>query len=268
MPTASAVKPAHPFFEGLHAPLHIAHRGGAALAPENTMLAFRAAVETWRTDVLELDIRATRDGHVVVFHDETVERVTDGSGRVSDFTLAQLQALNAAASFAGGSARAQVPLLTEVMSAFATLRVNIELKSADVLEPFARLAQQHQWLSRVCIGSEHDALAADIAKQLPEALCFYPRDALATLVMSIHGGDGVEADPRYRVLDMPLFWEGLRVFNSAVAKACEAHGIWVNVWTVDDEAEMRLCLDDGVHGIMTDRPDVLRRVLESRRSSR
>ncbi len=258
--------PAHPFFDGLKAPLHIAHRGGAKLAPENTMVAFRAAVERWRTDVLELDVHATADGEVVVFHDPTLERCTDGAGPVSALTFSQLSMLDAA--FHHPTLRGQgvrVPRLTEVLEAFPHVRVNLEVKTDGALQPFADLVRERPTLrERLCIGSEHDALASRLVEALPDACHFFPANALAAFVMSARSGEPVEDDPRFLVLDMPLDWEGLRVFDEHLAQTAKAAGKWVNVWTVDDPADMRQVIAQGVGGVMTDRPDLLRDVLDAR----
>lgn len=256
----------HPFVAGLTAPLHISHRGGAKLAPENTMVAFRAAVERWRTDMLELDVHATADGEVVVFHDPTLERCTDGAGPLSALTFGALSTLDAAfhhPAWRGQGVR--VPRLTEVLEAFPHVRVNLEVKSEGALAPFVQLVKARpELLSRLCLGSEHDALASQLVEALPDACHFFPANALAAFVMSSRGDDEVVDDPRFHVLDLPLEWEGLRVFDEQLARVARAHGKWVNVWTVDDPADMRQVIAQGVGGVMTDRPDLLRDVLDGR----
>lgn len=249
----------HPFLRGLKAPLHISHRGGAGLYPENTMLAFKSAVELHRTDMLELDVHATSDGVVVVAHDETLERCTNGHGPLAALSYAELSRLDA-----GRGER--IPTLEDVLAAFPSLRVNVELKVPGVLAPFVALVKRLGALDRLCIGSEHDAIAQDIARALPDALLFYPRDALAAFVLPTRAGEPPDDDPRYTVLDMPLTWEGVKLFDADLARVCAERGKWVNVWTVDDPAEMKQAIADGVGGIMTDRPDVLRAVLDSLRS--
>src|SRR5262244_924500 len=127
----------HPFFEGLRPTLHIAHRGGALLAPENTLPAFRAAVERWQTDMLELDVHATRDGELVVSHDPTLQRCTDGEGRIGDHTLDQIQQLDAGFHFSPDGGRTtpfrgravRIPTFREVLRAFPRMRLNVEVKA-------------------------------------------------------------------------------------------------------------------------------------------
>lgn len=262
----------HPFLRGLVAPLHISHRGGAGLAPENTLAAFRQAVELYRTDMLELDVRASADGEVVVFHDATLERCTDGQGPLEARPLAELERLDAAFHFApvGGAGTplrghgVRIPRLVEVLEAFPGLRLNVEVKSRAALAPFVALMKARpSELRRLCIGSELDELGAELHLALPDACHFFPANALAAFLMSLRT-EALEDDERYTVLDMPLTWEGLTVFDETVAEVAKARGKWVNVWTVDDEAAMRSSIAAGVGGVMTDRPDVLRAVLDGR----
>jgi glycerophosphoryl diester phosphodiesterase len=254
------------------APLHISHRGGAGLAPENTLAAFRQAVEAYRTDMLELDVRASADGEVVVFHDATLERCTNGRGPVQARTLAELERLDAAFHFtpvggAGTPLKGQgvrIPRLVEVLDAFPGLRLNVEVKSRAALGPFVALMKARPGeLNRLCIGSELDELGAELHRALPEACHFFPANALGAFLMSLRT-EALEDDERYTVLDMPLTWEGLTVFDETVAEVARARGKWVNVWTVDDEVAMRAAIAAGVGGVMTDRPDVLRAVLGER----
>lgn len=263
----------HPFLQGLAAPLHASHRGGAALYPENTLYAFERAVRLHRTDLLELDVHASADGVVVVAHDDTLDRCTDGSGLLSSLPWSALSRLDAAFRFTPVGAEGtplrgegvRLPRFDEVLRAFPSLRLNVEVKSTSALEPFVALVRKEQCLDRLCIGSEHDAIAAELARLLPGACLFYPRDALAAFVLPTKGGEPPDDDPRYTVLDMPYRWEGVTLFDAALARVAARHGKWINVWTVDEEADMRRCLHEGVGGIMTDRPDVLRAVLSSGR---
>ncbi|MFP2931451.1 glycerophosphodiester phosphodiesterase [Pyxidicoccus sp. 3LG] len=267
------MSPALPsFLRNLRPTLHISHRGGAALAPENTLDAFRQAVERYRTDMLELDVHLTRDGEVVVAHDATLERCTDGTGPLAALTLSELQRLDAGYGFTPDEGRtfpfrgrgARVPTLREVLRAFPGLPLNVELKPdvPGIEEAFAQLLKEEGALERVCMGSEQDAIGERLAARLPDACHFYPRDALAAFVIALRGGDTPPDDARYTVLDMPLYFGDIRLVDPAFLRECAARGKWVNVWTVDDPAEMRQLLQEGVGGIMTDRPDVLRQIMD------
>lgn len=263
--------PAHPFFKGLVPTLHISHRGGALLAPENTLAAFRLAVERYRTDMLELDVHLTRDGEVVVAHDSTLERCTEGEGPLAALTLAELRELDAGYRFTPDGGRTypfrgqgvQVPTLREVLRAFPGLRLNLEAKPdvPGMEHALREVLREEGALLRVCVGSEQDALGARLAEAMPEACHFYPRDALAALVLAVRTGEPLPEEERYTVLDMPLYFGEVRLVDEVLLREAAARGRWINVWTVDDPEEMKRLAAEGVGGIMTDRPDLLREVL-------
>jgi glycerophosphoryl diester phosphodiesterase len=262
----------HPFLRGLNRPLHASHRGGARLYPENTLLAFEAAVSQHRTQLLELDLQVTRDGELVVAHDPTVDRCTDGTGRIDALTFAELSRLDAGyhlvpdgeTSPVWRGRGARISRFVEVLRALPQVRLNVELKTERALAPLVAVLHEEQALDRLCLGAEEDALAAKVVEALPDACCFFPRDALAAFILPLKGGEPPEVDPRYTVLDMPWSWEGVPLFDRALADAVWSRGLWVNAWTVDDPVVMRELLADGVGGIMTDRPDTLRAVLDGR----
>lgn len=260
----------HPFLEGLEPTLLIAHRGGAGLAPENTLVAFEAAVTRYRAEILELDVRVTRDGVPVVIHDPTVDRCTDGTGAVRELTLAALRRLDAGWAFTSDGGRThphrgrgvRVPTLREVLEAFPGLRLNVDLKAAEpgAVEAFAGAVAGEE--DRLCIGSDDDGRAARLAARLPDACRFFPAAAARRFVLAAWLGLDPRPDPRWHVLDLPVRAAGLRVVGPRVLRAAGRAGRWVNAWTVDDAREMRRLLGDGVGGIMTDRPDRLRAVLD------
>ncbi len=262
----------HPFLDGLRPTLHIAHRGGARLAPENTMRAFRQAVDVHGTQMIETDVHLTRDGEVVVFHDDTLERCTDGSGPLSACTWSELSSLDAGfrwtedgATFPFRGAGARIPRLVDVLRAFPDLRFNIDLKPAvpGLAEAFVALVRAERATHRICAGSEHDALGAALANIAPELCLFYPRQALTDLVTAIHAQRTPPDDPRFLVLDMPYRLGPLPIVNARLLGVAARLGRWVNVWTVDEARDMRRLVRLGVGGIMTDRPDRLRAVLDA-----
>jgi glycerophosphoryl diester phosphodiesterase len=271
-PSTAMPPPKHPFFRGLSPTLHISHRGGSLLAPENTVAAFRMAVERYHTQMLETDVHLTRDGELVVAHDATLERCTDGVGAIADHTLAELQRLDAGHFFTRDGGRTfpfrgqgvRMPALREVLRAFPGLRFNIEVKPdvPGIEDAFFQVLREEGALERVCVGSELDEVGERLARVMPDACHFYPRDALASFVLTVRAGEPPPDDPRYTVLDMPLYFGEVRLVDEALLRTAEALGRWINVWTVDDPAEMRRLVNEGVGGIMTDRPDLLRRVLD------
>jgi glycerophosphoryl diester phosphodiesterase len=264
------VVPAHPFFDALSPTLHVSHRGGAALAPENTLVAFRSAVGTWRTQMLELDVQASRDGVLVVTHDPTLERTTDGEGRVADHGWAELRRLDAGYRFTRDGRTfpfrgqgVRLCRLEDVLAEFPSVRLNVELKpeSEGAVDLFASAVRSARAEHRVCCGSESDRVGAKLHRALPECCHFYPRDALTAAVMAFKMGVEPPPEERYLVLDMPLAHEGMVLVDAELVRRAAAHGRWVNVWTVDDPEDMRRLVAGGAGGIMTDRPDLLRAVL-------
>ena len=220
----------HPFLQGLKAPLHISHRGGAALQPENTLRAFDAAVRQWRTDVLELDLHATKDGELVVAHDSTVERCTDGEGAIADLTWAEVSKLDAGFRFKPASGfplrgfGVTIPRFVEVLRAFPLVRLNVELKDPRALDAFVALVKEEKAVARICAGSEFDELAGSLAAALPEACLFYPADALAAFILPVLNDEPPTDDGRFTVLDMPLIWQGLKLFEPRIRDAAAARG--------------------------------------------
>jgi glycerophosphoryl diester phosphodiesterase len=265
--------PPHPFFRGLTPTLHISHRGGALLAPENTLVAFRMAVERYHTHMLETDVHLTRDGALVVAHDDTLERCTNGEGPLAAHTLAELQWLDAGHRFTPDGGRTfpfrgqgvRLPSLREALRAFPHLRFNIEVKPdvPGIEDAFHQLLREEGALERVCVGSEQDAVGERLAREMPDACHFYPREALTAFVLGVRAGEQPPDDPRYTVLDMPLYLGEVRLVDESLLRAADAHRRWINVWTVDDPEEMRRLVAEGVGGIMTDRPDLLRQVLDA-----
>src|SRR5690606_19355827 len=151
-------RPGRPYLAG--APVLVAHRGGSRLAPENTMAAFEEAVELWGADMLELDARATRDGTVVVIHDATVDRTTDGQGEVAAHTLAELRALDAGYRFVdlgGRHARRglgiRVPTMDEVLERFPDVWINVESKDPRAAVPLRETIRRHRAEHRVLFAA-------------------------------------------------------------------------------------------------------------------
>lgn len=263
----------HAFLRGLEPTLHIAHRGGAAVAPENTVAAFDLAVGEYGTDMLEIDVQTTRDGVIVVCHDDDLARTTGVAGRIAEMAYDEVERLDAAFSFSadGGQThpfRGQgvtVPTFEEVLRRYPEMRFNVEVKAGqpDLSRAFAEVVRRAGAVDRVCCGSEADVLAAALLEALPEGCHFYPRLAATAFVVAARTGMAPDPSP-YQVLDLPASVGAAPVVDAALVDAAGEAGRWLNVWTVDERPEMEALLALGVGGIMTDRPDVLRAVLDAR----
>jgi glycerophosphoryl diester phosphodiesterase len=260
-----------PFFQLLPAAAHVSHRGGSALAPENTLLAFHRAVQLWRTDQLELDIRLSRDGVPVVIHDDSVDRTTDGNGRVRDMNLSELQALDAGFWFSSDGrstplrgAGVRVPSLEQVLRGIG-IPAMIDLKDSDerARQAVARVVAETGAVTRVCLGTWDDDNARALRLLMPDVALFFPQRAARGFVEAALAGKTPPSAP-YDVLALPARAEGIDVVCEPVLAAARAHGHLVQVWTVDDPASMDQYLDRGVDGIQTDHPDRLRQALDRR----
>jgi glycerophosphoryl diester phosphodiesterase len=252
------------------APLLIAHRGGAGLAPENTLVAFHQAIEDWGADMIELDVHATADGRCVVIHDPTVDRTTDSTGRVDAMTLAELRQLDAGYRFTPDGGKSYpfrgrgvgIPTIEEVLAALPTTRLTIEVKVGAAQRPLFEAIERARAAGRVIIGAEHEesrtlfaTFPGEISASARQGLRFY---ALYRLGLARFWAPPVVA------LQIPESWRGYRFLTPRLIRACHARGLAVHIWTVNEVAEMRRLLDWGVDGIMTDRPDRLADLLSER----
>ncbi|MGB0544064.1 MAG: glycerophosphodiester phosphodiesterase [Longimicrobiales bacterium] len=244
----------------------VAHRGGGRLAPENTMVAFQSALDDWGADMLELDVRLSRDGVVMVIHDETVDRTTDGTGRVSEFTLAELKEFDAgyrfedlegAPSFRGRGVR--IPTLRELMEACPHVWLNIEAKEAQVAGPLVETIRSFGAEYRVLVAAEHERnRVAARGYQGPwgasrtDCLLFWALHRLP-------GGGGFT--PKVDAFQIPDRWKGRQVLTPRLVEEAHRRNIPVHVWTIDEPDDMRRLLSWGVDAIQTDRPDLLSEVL-------
>jgi glycerophosphoryl diester phosphodiesterase len=251
-------------------PIPFAHRGGGGDLPENTMPAFRAAVAMGYR-YLETDVHLSRDGAVVAFHDEVLERITDRSGRIADLTTADLAQADAGhrftrdggASFPHRGRGMRIPLLAEIVEEWPEARLNIDTKSDAVVEPLAALLRRMGALDRVCVGSFSDARLQRFRALVGDEVCtsMGPRAIACARACSLAG-----RIPRLgaRCLQIPVRQRGVGMAEPVMIRAAHRSGLPVHVWTIDDAAEMARLLDLGVDGIMSDRLEVLRGVLRDR----
>lgn len=247
----------------------VAHRGGSLLAPENTLPAFRMARDEWWADMLEMDVRLTRDGEVVVIHDATLERTTDGSGLVAEHTLEEIRSFDAGYRFTDGHGghpfRGQgvvVPTLDEVLSEFPQMRINIESKEPSVAAPLARVIARHGAEQRVLIAAEFEKSRRGARGYPGPWGASFVQVLLFWLLHRLPGGSPYT--PRADIFQVPERRGRLTVVTPRFVREAHRLSIPVQVWTVNREDDMRRLLDWGVDGIQTDRPDLLSRVLTER----
>lgn len=261
----------HAFFH-TDSPLVIAHRGGAGLWPENTLHAFRHAAELG-VDVLELDVHGTRDGHLVVIHDSTVDRTTNGTGAVKELSLAELQALDAgyAWSVDGGEnfpyrdQGIRIPALAEVFSSLPRTRMLLEIKPAEpaVAKTLGQLIRDHDMTDRVLVASFDAAVMRQFRRLYPEiATSGASREVRGFYVLHLARLGRIYTPPMAS-LDVPEYQEGRYIATRAFVDAAHERKLHVHVWTVNEVEAMQRLLDNGVDGITTDYPDRLLQLLAS-----
>jgi glycerophosphoryl diester phosphodiesterase len=255
-------------------PVNMAHRGASSLAPENTIEAFRLALEAGAGG-LELDVHMTSDEHIVVIHDATVDRTTSGTGAVSKMTIDELRGFDSGYNFSpdGGPTRpyrsrgSKVPTLEEVLSEFPGVAVNIDIKAgssgieaavlgvlreADALQRVLVVSTPHATVKRFRrISGGHVSTGASRW----ETGIFY-------LLSKLH----LEwlARPDYDALQVPPVHRGIALVTPRFIAAAHSRGVRVDAWTINQPDEMRRLLDLGVDVIMTDRPGILTEVLKRR----
>ncbi len=235
----------------------IAHRGGAAEAPENTMAAFAAAV-TLGYRYVETDVHATRDGVLVAFHDEGMQRLSGHPGSIADLTWRDLDTVRVG----GGQA---IPRFEDLLEAWPEIRIAVDPKHDRATALLIGALLRANAIDRVCVGSFSGRRLASARRLGGPRLCtgLGPGEivrlqaAAAGLPGRIRAGACAQVPPAVM---------GVPVVHQRFVDAAHAQGLAVHVWTIDDAGEMNRLLDIGVDGIMTDRPTVLRDVLVERGS--
>jgi glycerophosphoryl diester phosphodiesterase len=248
-------------------PLIFAHRGGAGLAPENTLPAFDQGLALG-ADGLELDVHLSRDGVPVVHHDALLDRTTDAVGPICERTVSELARVNACAGFtrsgrAWDGGPAGVPTLQEVLRKYRDTRLIIELKgpSSRLAQAVVQTVRESDAIERTCIGGfswralravrQYDPRLATSASKVEVRVALYASRL------------GVSARPgNYVAFQVPECAGVTRVVSPRFIRLAHAVDLAVQVWTVDEPDDVGRLLDWGADAIITDRPDVVVPVLK------
>jgi glycerophosphoryl diester phosphodiesterase len=245
----------HPYLDH-PGPIPFAHRGGAAGGLENTVAAFRAAVEAGYR-YIETDVHTTADGRLVALHDATLDRVTDASGAIADLPWSEV-------SQARVAGREPVPLFEELLETFPEVRWNVDAKAEPALRPLLDLLARTGAWDRVCVGSFSEARVARAQRLAgPKLATSLGIGGVLGLRLRSWGLPGAVRGSAVAA-QVPVAQSGLPVTDRRFVRAAHARGLKVHVWTVDEPGEMHRLLDLGVDGIMTDHTDTLRAVLTER----
>lgn len=235
--------------------LAFAHRGGALEAPENTMKAFQYAANLGYR-YLETDAYASRDGTLISFHDDKLDRVTDRTGKIETLSIAELRE----AKIEG---REPIPLLEELLAAWPDMKINIDPKHDAAVAPLIALIKRMGVEDRVGIGSFSDKRLKQIYDAFDGRVCVSLGPVGVTKLKSASlGMPGM----RFQAgcVQVPVAQRGITIVDKRFVDAAAKRGLQVHVWTIDDADEMARLVDLGVHGLMTDRPKVLKGVLQQR----
>jgi glycerophosphoryl diester phosphodiesterase len=259
----SAGVPAHPFLDH-PGPLPFAHRGGAEEHPENTMAAFDAAIRLGYR-YLETDVHVTADGVLLAFHDDRLDRVTDRGGVIAQLPWSEVGRARVAGT-------EPIVRFDELLRMFPSARLNVDPKHPAAVLPLVRTIRAAGAMDRVCVGAFSDGALAIVRAELGTDGCtsLGPNEVARLRLGSWPGGSGLLAGLRpasgsgARCVQIPLRGRGLRLVEPRLIAAAHALGFPVHAWTINDPTEMERLLELGVDGLMTDRPTVLRRVLEAR----
>jgi glycerophosphoryl diester phosphodiesterase len=247
------VAPHWPFLDH-PGPLAFAHRGGAGEWPENTMPAFENAVSLGYR-YLETDVHATADGVLVAFHDDHLDRVTDRSGLIGALPWSEVRRARV-----GGEA---IPLLEDLLGTWPEVRVNIDPKHDRAVDPLVAVIERTAAHDRVCVAAFSDARLARFRRLTAKRVCTGtgPRE-IARVRIAAYGVPTGRTGAA--CMQVPVRHGRVVLVDRRVLAAAHRRDLPVHVWTIDDPVEMDRLLDLGVDGIMTDRPAVLKEVLQRR----
>jgi len=250
------------------------HRGAAGEAPENTLVSFERAAACG-ADIFELDVHATRDGTVVVLHDPTLERTSNGSGAVKDLTWAEVQELDAGYHFTTDGTTypfrgrgVRIPSLAELFARFPDACFNIEVKQAEpeIARDVVQTIFLYQVAPRVVLAAEHDEIMSQVRAAAAGSIATsYSTGEVADFIFRLQGGALAEHRPIGRALQIPVSFDGIELVTADSVRAAHSLGLEVHVWTVNDAAEIERLLDLDVDGIISDLPAVARAVVDRRK---
>lgn len=235
--------------------LNIAHRGASAYRPENTMEAFMEAI-TLGADIIEMDVRKTLDGHLILIHDESVDRTTNGTGAISKLTLKQVKALDAGMG-------TRIPTLEEVFSHFIGDEVilNLEIKSPGIEIEVVEMVHRFSRGDRVLICSFQPTVLRRV-KETDGEIKIGLLVGRARPIKSLAWTKGVFPLSTLRKLRADILHQRAQLAHPYLIGRCKREGIPIYVWVVDEEAEMRRLIRRGIDGISTNRPDLLSKVIQ------
>jgi glycerophosphoryl diester phosphodiesterase len=256
-----------PFAEKIQRrPLVMAHRGGAGLWPENAMYGFERAVALG-VDVLETEIHSTADSILVLMHDSTVDRTTNGSGPISAFTLEELKTLDAGYNWTSDGGQTfplrgsgiTVPTLEELFTALPTVRINIDIKQEkpSLVASLCKTIRTFDMVDKVMVASFSSKVLKTFRRGCPEVTTSAGAGEIALFFVMNLVFLGALYKPACQAFQVPEYSRGLRVLTKRFVKTAHGLNLAVHAWTINETTDMQRLLELGVDGIITDYPDRL-----------
>ncbi|MGH7830369.1 MAG: glycerophosphodiester phosphodiesterase [Candidatus Binatia bacterium] len=269
----------YPFFSGTK-PRILGHRGAAGVAPENTLVSIQRAFDDG-AQFVEIDLQGAKDGEVIIIHDDTLERTTDGHGQVKEHSLKELKSLNAGyrftpdngASYPYRDQKIEIPTLEEFFSTFPKAKAIVEIKQSappivkKVVQSVRRFAREGQ----ILLATEKDEIMNEIRSELsknslPIATGFSYGE-VAAFIRWVAAGKPAGAPPTGgQALQIPCEYNGMTLVSAETVQAAHDLGIEMFVWTVNDTDEMKRLLRLSVDGIITDYPGRLASLVRQKKA--
>ena len=264
--------PTYPFFDNFDEyPIAFAHQGGNLLSPGNTLFAFERAAKMG-VDILEMDAHITKDGVLVIIHDEDVDRTTNGTGLVEEMTLAEIKELDAGYWWTEDDGETypyrgqgiEIPTLDEVFESFPDYPVNIEIKKTEssIAQPLCEKIREYEMENKTLIASFSDKRIIEFREICPEIATSAAKNEITKFVILNYIFMGQLYSPAEAAFQVPESNSGILVVRPAFISGAHNRNVQVHIWTPNTYEEIQQFIDMGVDGIMSDRPDILMELLE------
>ncbi|MHA1973305.1 MAG: glycerophosphodiester phosphodiesterase [Candidatus Hodarchaeales archaeon] len=260
-------------FRSLSRPLIMAHRGDQTVSPENTLLSLKNAA-LLELDVIETDIRMTRDNELILFHDETLERTTNATGRVIDYTLEELQeidlgywfTLDGGKTYPARGKKWSVVTLRQAFELFPDILFNLDIKNEEpeAVKLLAEIIRDYKREKRVMVGSFHHKQLKRFRKNLPEVLTSASPFEVRTFLIGLRLHLERFLNPNYAAFQVPISHNKTKIVTPRFVKAAHEKNIAVHVWVIDDRLTMEYLIRIGVDGFFTNDVWLLMEVLQDK----
>jgi len=248
-------------------PVVLAHRGDSLRFPENTMPAFKSAVEM-KVDVIETDVHLSKDGKVVIWHEETLERISGDRRKITQLTWNEIQQIDAGALFSPDKGKTfpfkekgiTPVLLKTILNEFPNTKFNIDLKDNNLLlaEKYGQLLIELKCENRVVTASFNNKVLKHFRKLIPNATTSCTSiEVIKLLLLYKSGFLNIPFKYKNRILQVPEYQGKIKVLSKGFIKFLHKRGFKVHIWTINDKSEMKRLLKMGVDGIFTDNPLLL-----------